>query len=104
PETKINRDCWSMMYGDATSSWASDGEGKLIAQGTISASVLRKTAQILPNRELNPTVRGRKLVITKKGFMGLAPSWAKAGDELAILFGCSMPVVLSRCHNHFHLR
>jgi hypothetical protein len=64
-----------MMYGDATSSWASDREGRLVTQGEISLSVVRKTAQILPDRGLNPTVRGRRLVITKKGFMALASSW-----------------------------
>jgi hypothetical protein len=30
-EKKINRNFWSVMYGDATSSWTSEGGGKLIA-------------------------------------------------------------------------
>jgi hypothetical protein len=30
--------------------------------------------------------------------------WVEPGDELAILFGYSVPVVLSHCKNHYHLR
>jgi hypothetical protein len=35
--------------------------------------------------------------------MGLAPSWVKVGNELAVLLGCSLPVVLGRHGNHYHL-
>ncbi|PMD37702.1 hypothetical protein L207DRAFT_391810, partial [Hyaloscypha variabilis F] len=49
----------------------------------------------------------RKFIITKNGFMGLAPSWVEVGDILAILFGCNVPVLLSKCtedSTHFHLK
>jgi hypothetical protein len=102
-EEQVNRDFWSMLYGDPTSSWSSDGEGKIIACANTSRSILRKTATILPSRAIRPTMRGRKLVISKKGYMGLAPSWVKVGNELAVLLGCSLPVVLGRHGNHYHL-
>ncbi|KAE9364238.1 hypothetical protein N431DRAFT_304654, partial [Stipitochalara longipes BDJ] len=49
----------------------------------------------------------RRFIITKNGFMGLAPLWVEVGDTLAILFGCNVPVVLAKCteaSTHFHLK
>ena len=39
-------------------------------------------------------LRGRTLIITEKGYMGLAPWHVKEGFKLAILLGCSVPVLL----------
>ncbi|KAF2740131.1 hypothetical protein EJ04DRAFT_559156 [Polyplosphaeria fusca] len=45
----------------------------------------------------------RQLVITKRGFMGLAPQQAtKVGMPIFILLGCSMPVLLQQHNNHYH--
>jgi hypothetical protein len=40
------------------------------------------------------TLEGRKLVTTATGFVGLAPEAAQKNDVVAVLFGCSFPVVL----------
>jgi hypothetical protein len=36
----------------------------------------------------------RRLMVGKKGFLGMAPEKSRAGDIVCILFGCSVPVVL----------
>jgi hypothetical protein len=65
---------------------------------------LIKTEYELPPPEVVPLILsrcctlmfGRKLLITGKGYVGLAPITAQKGDIIAILFGCSMPVILRR--------
>jgi hypothetical protein len=37
---------------------------------------------------------GRRLITTTHGYLGLAPAAVKAGDVVAIVYGCSFPVVL----------
>jgi hypothetical protein len=38
----------------------------------------------------------RRLMVGKKGFLGMAPEISQAGDIVCILFGCSVPVVLRK--------
>lgn len=38
----------------------------------------------------------RRLVVTHEGLIGMAPSRAKKGDIICILYGCSVPVVLRK--------
>lgn len=42
----------------------------------------------------NYIIRGRRFIVTKRGYMGLAPWFVRPGFHLAILLGCSVPVVL----------
>ena len=37
---------------------------------------------------------GRRLYLTENGLVGLGPEYSKVGDFVAVLFGCSAPVVL----------
>jgi hypothetical protein len=37
---------------------------------------------------------GRKFLITRNGYLGLAPNTSKKGDIIAVLFGCTTPMVL----------
>jgi hypothetical protein len=39
-------------------------------------------------------MKGRKLITTHTGWLGLAPEEAEIGDTIAILFGCNYPVTL----------
>lgn len=39
---------------------------------------------------------GRRLAITKAGQVGLVPASAREGDEVVVLFGCSLPVLFRR--------
>ena len=53
------------------------------------------------------TVKGythnRKIVLTKRGYMGLAPAMAQKGDSCGIIFGCTTPCILrpSSLQNNF---
>jgi hypothetical protein len=40
--------------------------------------------------------KSRKLLVTTCGYIGVAPCSARLGDVIAILFGCSIPLVLRR--------
>ena len=40
------------------------------------------------------SLSGRVLINTAKGYIGLAPSTARKGDTIAIIAGCSYPVLL----------
>jgi hypothetical protein len=42
----------------------------------------------------------RRLMVTKQGYVGVAPCRARLGDVVAILFGCSIPLVLRREPTH----
>lgn len=39
-------------------------------------------------------IRGRRLMTTMKGYIGLSNSNAQQGDVICILFGCHVPVIL----------
>lgn len=38
----------------------------------------------------------RRLMVTEKGFLGMAPTAAQKGDTVCVLYGCSVPVALRR--------
>ncbi|KAF2791419.1 hypothetical protein K505DRAFT_309568 [Melanomma pulvis-pyrius CBS 109.77] len=40
--------------------------------------------------------KSRKLMVTTLGYVGMAPCRARQGDVVAVLFGCSIPLVLRR--------
>jgi hypothetical protein len=108
-EEKVNPDLWSMIIGDETSSWEfSSGERGVHWLGEKQERKAHKTAQVLFDRnEITPTIEGRCFIVTKNGFMGLAPAGVDVGDTLAILFGCNVPVLLSKCAKNltqFHLK
>ncbi|CAN9174985.1 unnamed protein product [Alternaria alternata] len=40
--------------------------------------------------------KARRLMVTEQGYVGVAPCRARPGDVVAILFGCSIPLVLRK--------
>lgn len=42
-------------------------------------------------------LHGRRMMITRTGFLGLVPEETKVGDTVAILLGCGYPVILRPC-------
>jgi len=54
------------------------------------------------------TVKGythnRKIILTERGYMGLAPSLAQKGDSCGIIFGCTTPCILrtTQRKDNFH--
>jgi hypothetical protein len=47
------------------------------------------------------TLMNRALFISKTGWVGLVPWWAKPGDLICILFGCKVPVILREQGDHY---
>jgi hypothetical protein len=45
----------------------------------------------------------RKFLRTDRGFMGLAPQLAEVGDEVWILLGCDVPLLLRKCDDYYIL-
>jgi hypothetical protein len=43
----------------------------------------------------------RRLIQTKKGFIGLAHAQSRVGDCICLLSGCTIPVILRRCEGGF---
>jgi hypothetical protein len=104
---QLNRQFTSMTMNDPTSSWES-GESLLNIRwvgGDLTASeAISKQVHIMPGKVVQSPIKARTLIVTSKGYMGLAPYWAQAGQEVAILMGCSVPVLLERHDNHFHVK
>lgn len=45
----------------------------------------------------------RKFLRTKRGFMGLARQPAEVGDEVWVLLGCDVPMILRKCDDYYIL-
>lgn len=45
-------------------------------------------------KAIHAGMSGRTLAITKSGHIGAVPQTAEIGDEICVLYGCSVPVVL----------
>ncbi|PTB62266.1 HET-domain-containing protein [Trichoderma citrinoviride] len=63
---------------------------------------LRQQPSLVPQDTLPAGIEkyalGRRFFITKKGYFGLGPQKARAGDRIAVLFGSGVSFVLRRCH------
>jgi len=66
----------------------SDYYGEILQDNSLSAQHAR-----FSTRATN-MIRERRLIVTEKGHMGLAPWYVREGFKLAILRGCSVPVLL----------
>lgn len=55
---------------------------------------------MVPRGTLDPGIEkyalGRKFFITNRGYIGLAPKTAKAGDQVAVFFGSNVPFVIRK--------
>jgi hypothetical protein len=47
-------------------------------------------------KRVQAVIWNRRLMRTKRGWLGLAPKGAQSGDIICILYGCSVPVVLRK--------
>lgn len=61
---------------------------------------LKQQPSLVPQDTLPPGIEkyalGRRFFITKKGYFGLGPQKAEAGDRIGVLFGSGVPFVLRR--------
>ena len=53
------------------------------------------------NRAMEQSVSNRRLMISSKGYIGLAPHESQHDDIICILFGCSVPIVLRKVDEHY---
>jgi hypothetical protein len=105
-EKTLDRQFTSMTMGDATCSWESDESRqrcRYIGASSSSTSSSehddskqRHNVQVMPGKIVQSPIKGRSFIVTEKGYMGLAPYWVEAGWAIAILLGCSVPVLLQR--------
>ena len=80
---------WGMLYGRAEG--GSDELSRYIPGWDGKADAMVKS----DGREVaNIVTKGRTLIITEDGFMGLAPHYVEEGAKIAILSCCSSPVIL----------
>ncbi|KAF9737961.1 hypothetical protein PMIN01_03244 [Paraphaeosphaeria minitans] len=40
--------------------------------------------------------KSRRLMVTSKGLVGMAPCRARPGDDVAVLFACSIPLIMRK--------
>jgi len=88
---------WSLLAGDATILQADRAIPEHRNAAQIEKSQDKEWQQQLSGTDASQraiTTRGRRLIITEEGRMGLAPYYVEKGGKLAILSGCSSPVLL----------
>ncbi|KAK1756980.1 heterokaryon incompatibility protein-domain-containing protein [Echria macrotheca] len=66
-------------------------------------SAEQRVAHIILGLDTRGMKSGRKVCITNGGFMGLAPSNALVGDEVALLWGAAIPYWIRKDGNHYKL-
>jgi hypothetical protein len=103
---EVRRQFWSMTLGDPSCSFTSDELGKRVQciSPLPPGSAFFKTTRRYPGEVMQSDMGGRNFIVTEQGYMGLAPFDAECGDVLAVLFGCSVPAVLTPREDHFSLR
>lgn len=53
------------------------------------------------NDTTGPREMRKRLMVTEQGFVGMAPSQAKRGDVVCVLYGCRVPVLLRCCGDNY---
>ncbi len=70
---------------------------------TTRGTVLEESHEsILYLARVGYAFKGRSFFTTNDGYIGLAPTATKPGDEVCILLGCRTPLVLRRCEDGHH--
>jgi len=64
--------------------------------GAIQQRILKKISVAM--RE---ATEGRRLTMTKSGYLSLSPADTRRGDTIAILFDCDAPVLLRPIGKHY---
>jgi hypothetical protein len=77
------------------------GTGDVRLQRMINQSRSTVTAELL--RRVQSAIWNRRLVITDRGAFGLVPEKAQIGDEIMVLYGASVPVILRRLVSSYWL-
>lgn len=92
----------SMLMGEAGGGWNGDFEGNDVRVTVRPDSHVGDMYS--PEEKAMLMIPHRRLIITKRGFMGLAVAHVEVGMDVCILLGCSVPVLLEKHNNHYHLK
>jgi hypothetical protein len=80
-------------------------DGKPMIEQTLQRRLPAKYQYDLTIREveerMNFSCKGRRLFLTKDGYLGLGPEQTKDGDLACILFGSPVPCVLRKVDDHY---
>jgi hypothetical protein len=71
---------------------------KMLRDPTWSSEIAAHLRSSISSATVN-----RKFLRTERGFMGLAPQPAEVGDEVWILLGCDVPMILRKCDDYYTL-
>jgi Heterokaryon incompatibility protein (HET) len=52
---------------------------------------------------MRPVVKGRRMIQSHKGYLGIVPGGTKIGDYICVLLGGDMPFILRPCGDHYVL-
>lgn len=75
---------------------ALDRQWSLESENTISVTDLQSLNSFTGRFYDNIVRMSRRPMVSKDGFLGMAPDKAQKGDMICILFGCNVPVVLRK--------
>jgi hypothetical protein len=87
------------FFADPSQYFAPGDHSALSISYTMNSGDRQDLRELTDNEAKNMSLasiscEGRKLVTTKSGYLGLAPSAAAVGDVVAIIYGCNFPVLL----------
>lgn len=91
---KLSTDLLSMIFGEPSGTLKGSWEKRdgVSIRFNDDKSEFRNFAS--PDMRCLASTRGRRLIVTEKGYMGLAPWHVREGFSIAILLGCSVPILL----------
>ncbi|KAI9730146.1 MAG: hypothetical protein M1818_008240 [Claussenomyces sp. TS43310] len=76
-------------------------EYDLFRTGRWREGALSLDTVVFNDRKLGVNIIHRHLIVSRKGYLGLGPVPAQKGDQICVLLGCSVPVVIRKvedCH------
>lgn len=80
------------------------GRGRALEAHEVPSWLPRPGTIDLFNNTVKGYTHGRKIIVTKRGYMGLAPAIARQGDLCGILFGCTTPSILRPTNREDHFK
>ncbi|OCL15389.1 hypothetical protein AOQ84DRAFT_370426 [Glonium stellatum] len=92
----------SILMGDAGGGWNGDFKGNGVRVTVRPHSY--DDDMYSPEEKAMLMIPQQRLIITKRGFMGLAMAHVEVGMHVCILLGCSVPVLLEKHSNHYHFK
>ncbi|CAG8955960.1 hypothetical protein HYFRA_00008814 [Hymenoscyphus fraxineus] len=81
-----------LVFGKTIEDWAQSGKEECFTLEGSSSPSMEDFKYSLAFRNF-----GRRFMITKKGYVGIAHAQGQMGDSIVLLRGCTMPMILRKC-------